>query len=144
MAGGFGSGSVRAGEVNWSAVTVWHPDGLDGFAVSHTDEITLGAVDRGGGPDNLREADDVAALGKSLAEAGGERGDVVERCGALAVEGLGELVGAEAGLAELSQQAREIGFGLAEEGCGSGFEVVCGAHQVLRFCVCLLLTSDQF
>ncbi len=114
-----GKGAVAA----FAAVAVGHPDGLDGLAVGHADQVALGAVDGAGGLDDLGQSDSVALGGEGFAQGGGQGGDLVEGGDPLAVDGFDELVGPVGTLAEARHEVGEGVERLAEEGLavGSGF-----------------------
>src|ERR1700733_9892072 len=69
-----GLGAVAA----LAAVASGHPDGLDGLAVGHADEVALGAVDGAGGLDELGQAYGVALGHHGFAQGLGECGDLLE------------------------------------------------------------------
>ncbi len=83
------------------AVAVGHPDGLDGLIATGADEVALGAVDGAEGLEDGRKTDRVAFGGELFAQGEGQGGDGVEVGDPVAVEGLGELAGAEVWLAEV-------------------------------------------
>ncbi len=89
--GGFLFGCCFAAVAPLASVTVRHPYGFDGLAVSHPDQIALGAVDRTGGLEDFGKTDGVAFGGQGVAERLGKGGDLVERSDALAIKGFVEL-----------------------------------------------------
>ncbi len=107
-------GGLRA-VAAFAAVAVGHPDGFDGLAVGHADEVALGAVDGAGGLDDLGQADGVALGGEGIAEGLRQGGDLVERGNSLAVEGVVKLRGAIGLLAQALHEGGELGQGEAEE-----------------------------
>ena len=86
----------------FAAIAVGHPDGFDGLAVGHADQIAFCSVDGAGGLDDLGQAYGVALGCKVVAKGLGEGGGLVQRCNALAIEGRMELRRAVRLLAETS------------------------------------------
>ena len=98
-----------------ASVAVWHPDGFDGLAVGHADEVTLGAVYGTGSLDDFRETDDVTFGGKGVAEGLGEDGGLAERSNSLTIKGFVELAGAIRLLAVAGHEDGEVFEGHPEE-----------------------------
>ena len=83
------------------AVAIGHPDRLNSLVATGADEIALGAIDRAEGLKDGRKAD-VVALGRELlAQRGGQGRDGFEVGQPVAIEGLGQLAGAEFRLVEM-------------------------------------------
>src|SRR5258705_990558 len=112
-------GGLRA-VAAFASVAVGHPDGLDGLAVGHADEVALGAVDGAGGLNDLRETYGVAFGVQEVAEVCGQSGDVVDGCNPLTVKGVLELGGSVGGLVEGLRNGGKFGQGQAGERSGRG------------------------
>ena len=111
-----GLGAVAA----FASIAVGHPDGLDGLAVGHADEVALGPVNGAGGLDDLGETYGVAICFQEVADVCREGSDLVDGRNSLTVKGVVELDSPVGGLVQPLYQGGEVGQRQAEEGAWSG------------------------